>query len=305
MTAKRELFERLKYLGSAVDLPELIDQGIAVSEHNGRANLLRKGLGIVAFNILEDFVKNRSLEALTFLSNSTVAFSNLPSKLQEASTLNAMSAILFRAKLDKRAGRDWLGLVQNESLKVHSTQNPTYELSKYSLVSGSSNISPEEIQELLSAFGISGGWATLKMVSDKIGGGIPDLSQSYKNAAERRHNSAHSAAFQYDHQWLTGIKDDIITIAASLDILLCAMCRKIQAKPTEPLERHDLSSALGFRFLEPSAGKFRETGVIGGRAKKIWISSENAVASLQPGLVAKGEFLIVLSQAKRVADWHS
>ena len=60
MDARSGLFDRLKFLDAAIKKPDLIDIGIAPSDHNGAANLLRKGLGIVAFNILEDFIKNNN-----------------------------------------------------------------------------------------------------------------------------------------------------------------------------------------------------------------------------------------------------
>src|ERR1035437_869383 len=111
MSAKSELFDRLKYLKSAVDLPVLMDNGIVISEHNGVANLLRKGLGIVAFNILEDFIKNKTSETLDFISNSRISFAKLTEELQNASISGALSALAYRAKLEKKDGGDWKLLI--------------------------------------------------------------------------------------------------------------------------------------------------------------------------------------------------
>jgi hypothetical protein len=305
MPAKSELFERLKYLESALNLPETIDVGISPSEHNGRANLLRKGLGIVAFNILEDFIKNRASEGLEFISSSGVEFSNLPPKLQEASTLSAWSSVLFRAKIEKKGGSSgWLSLLQDEAANIHSTKSTTYKLSGYSLVSASSNIGAEEVSDMLAAFGIAGGWATLKRVSDAIGGGLPDLNQSYKNAADRRHKAAHTAPFQYDHGWLAGLRQEIVTIAACIDILLSALCRLTKANPKIPLAEHHAADHLSFRFLEPGERVIRETRQLAGRSRKNWTTEEDAVRDIQPRLEGRGEFLIRLSSARRIADWY-
>ncbi|TED39587.1 hypothetical protein IPC1518_29605 [Pseudomonas aeruginosa] len=75
MTAKDELLGRIEHLSAAQNLPVLIDRGIVQDTHNGVANLLRKGLGIVVFNILEDFIKKRSSEALSRISASSPDFS--------------------------------------------------------------------------------------------------------------------------------------------------------------------------------------------------------------------------------------
>lgn len=305
MTAKQELFDRLQYLKAATDLPEIIDQGIAPSPHNGVANLLRKGLGIVAFNILEDYIKNRSNEALNVLSNSTVAFSRLPESLQAASITGALNALTFKSKLLKKDGGDWKLLVQDEALKIHSTKQAVFELSSYSFFSASSNIGETEISDLLKAFGIAGGWTQLKSVADSVNGGLPDLSQTYRNAAARRHSSAHSASFRYDYQWLLEIKNEILAIAASLDVLLCARCRQIAANPGKKVEDHDITAALKYRFLEKVGTQYRETVTIGGRAKKRWIDKEQALNALNPQLVANSEFLILLDDAKRIEDWRT
>src|SRR3982750_1988661 len=122
MLAKAELFIRLQYIKAASDLEVLMDNGIGISEHNGVANLLRKGLGIVAFNILEDFVKNKSTESLRVLSDSRISFNNLTEDLQKASTIGALRTLQFQAGLEKSHGGDYKLLIQDESLKIHSTK---------------------------------------------------------------------------------------------------------------------------------------------------------------------------------------
>jgi len=104
MGAKDELISRLEYLEAAKDLPVMIDVGIGASRHNGVANLLRKGLGIVAFNILEDFIKKRTAEALNRLSSSRIPYLNLTPQMQDAAIMDALNSLAFRAKLEKKGG---------------------------------------------------------------------------------------------------------------------------------------------------------------------------------------------------------
>lgn len=304
MSAKSELFDRLQYLGSAIDLPILIDVGIVPSEHNGVANLLRKGLGIVAFNMLEDYIKNKTAESLNLISCSRIPFDKLTDNLQEASITGALSALVFRSKLEKKDGGDWKLLIQDETLKIHSTKNATYELSKFSFVSANPNISANEVTDVLKAFGISGGWNTLKFVSERVGGGLPDLGQTYKNIAERRHFSAHTASFQYNYQWLSDIRNEILAISCSLDILLSARCRQVAANLSKNIGDHDINHALNFRFLEQFGTDYRETTQVGGRARKIWSSLVDAINHIKPTLISKNEFLIVLNNSRRIDDWY-
>lgn len=305
MSAKSELLGRLQYLNAAVVLPQLVDNGISANDHNGAANLLRKGLGIVAFNVLEDFIKNKTEEALSLISNSRLPFADLTDHLQDAAVIGALKSLVFRAEMQRKDGTDqWRTLIQEEALKIHSTGNPTYELSKFSLASSGSNISSGEVSDILKGFGILGGWQSLKSVSDKIGGGIPDLAQAYNNAASRRHSAAHVASFNYTHPWLANLRNEILAIASSLDILIQARCRQVLAAPSTKIDLHNISDQLNFRFLEPKSGIFRETTTIGGRSIKNWASLNAGISSLQPRLNIRNEFLIILNSSKRIDDWH-
>lgn len=305
MSAKSDLFLRLQHLNAAVNLPNLVDIGILPSEYNGVANLLRKGLGIVAFNILEDFIKIKATETLETLSNSLIAFTNLTDSLQESAVFGALRTLSFRAGLEKKEGGDYKLLIQDESLKIHSTKGiGIFELSKFSFFHSSSNISATEIPDFLKALGINGGWATLKQVSDAIGGGLLDLSQSYNNAASRRHSAAHTTSFYYNITWISNIKNDILAITASFDILITARCRQVNSNPGNRLDSHDINNALNYRFLEFSSGNtYRETTAIGGRSRKNWPNLNDAVNFLQPQLLARNEFLIILDASKRIEDW--
>lgn len=304
MTAKDELLGRLEHLSAAKDLPELIDRGIIPDTHNGVANLLRKGLGIVAFNILEDFIKKRSSEALSRISASRIEFVKLPVKLQDAAVLDALSSLVFRARIEKKDGGDWRTLIQNESLKIHSTGKPVFELSELSLASSGSNVTVDEVPQILGAFGLSGGWAALKKISDAIGGGLPDLGQAYKNAASRRHSCAHEANYNYDYLWLASIKSEILAIAASLDIILEARCRQVETSLNTNVQDHDIDKALNYRFLHEVSGFHKESKVLGGRTIKNWSSSSDALIALRPKLRLGGEFLVLLDGSRRICNWY-
>ncbi|QOY52487.1 HEPN domain-containing protein [Candidatus Sulfurimonas baltica] len=307
MSAKQELFDRLQYLDLTIKEPYLVDNGVGINNHNGIANLLRKGLGIVAFNILEDYIKKRTSEALVTLSSSNVQFTSLPESLQNASIRGALNSLNSKANMLKKNGGNWQALIQDEALKIHSTKNPTFQLSDFSLVSSGSNVTDTEIADVIRAFGITGGWNKLGEVSTKIGSGIPILIQVFKNATSRRHSAAHDATFQYNYGWLEEIKNDIISISSAFDILLIARNRQINANYSIPIDNHTIENALNFRFLETVSGttRYRETTVISGKARKIWDSLDAALIFLKPRLLAKDEFLIILNEQKRIIDWHS
>lgn len=303
MAAKVELIERLKYLDTAAALPVLIDVGVASSEHNSVANLLRKGLSIVSFNILEDFIKNKAYESLDNIASSGMSFLNLPNELQEYSVSGALASLQFQSIILKRANQDYKLTIQQEAQKIASTIGSPFSLSKYSLLSSGSNVVAKEINEFLKAFGISNGWVQLKTVSDSIGGGIPDLAQAFNLASQRRHSSAHSASFEYSSSWLSNIKSEIIAICASIDIVISARCRQAHRNPLIPLMSQSLINELNFRFLELHGNIYKETKTIGGNSRKNWSDLDTAILYHQPLLAGKKEFLIVLDSRRRITNW--
>jgi hypothetical protein len=306
MSAKSDLMVRLKYLSQATNLPSLIDNGLTDEDHNGVANLLRKGLGIVAFNILEDYIKQKAIESLDMLSNSGIQFSDLTDELQKSSIFEALNSLNFRSDIIKRNGSlpESISLIQTEAFKIHSTSLHPFQLSSLSLVSTGSNVNDGEISTMIRAFGIAGGWDALRQISNGIGGGIPDLAQAYKNAASRRHRAAHTATYQYDYLWISNVKNEILAIAASLDILLSARCRQVNFAPNLKLNGHNLTLALNYRFLEPREDIYRETKVIGGKSRKNWLSLQEATSMLCPLLIRRNEFLIILNSSRRIEDWY-
>jgi hypothetical protein len=305
MSAKSELIERLKYIDSAASLPTLIDNGIAQSEHNSVANLLRKGICIVAFNILEDYIKKKAIESLDILALTGISYTNLSDFLQESAINGALTSLNFQARILKGDGQDYKLTIQEETRKIASTIGSPFELSKYTLLSSGSNVTSDEIGDFLRAFGITGGWRLLKTISDSVGGGIPDLAVAFRLASQRRHSCAHSANFNYDYTWLTNLKTEILSICSAIDIAISARCRQATRNPNLPLVSHDLNNELKFRFLELHGNIYKETTVIGGRSRKNWSDLSAAFASLMPQLNAKKEFLIVLNSQRRIMDWQT
>lgn len=305
MQARQHFLARVKRLKSALSISHVANNGIGDTEHNAVANILRKGLGIMAFTVIEDFVRQRSGEALDSISASLVEFSNLPQKFQAAAIEGALKAILFQANLKKKTNDDWMSFLQSECANVHSTANPHYQISNFSFVSRGSNVAPNEISELFKSLCIKNAWKKMTSVSNAIGGGIPDLEQAYINAMAHRHRSAHDPSFEYGQVTLQGLPDEITAIAASMDILITARCRQISSSPTLRIEEHDIDRGLSYRFLEEKDGRYRETRDIGGRARKIWDSIEVAIAAIQPTLTMRSEFLVCIDQKRRISNWYS
>ena len=130
--ARRNFLDRLAVFSRTLNSDYLRDKGVVLNSRNEKARILRNGISIIAFTILEDFIKERTGEILGGISTSTIAFNLLSPKIQQATTFNAMKSILQRANNMKRGNEDWLSFIQDEAKNIASSANFPFSLSKFS-----------------------------------------------------------------------------------------------------------------------------------------------------------------------------
>src|SRR5689334_12150200 len=139
-SARNTFLQRVATFKKTLDSDFLRDDGVSPSLHNEKARLLRNGVAIIGFTILEDFVKDRTGEVLESIGSSTRPFSSFPPELQEAVTAKALKSISERASNLKRSNEDWLSFIHNETRHIASTADFPFSISKYSLGWDKSNL---------------------------------------------------------------------------------------------------------------------------------------------------------------------
>jgi hypothetical protein len=216
--ARTDLLSRIAALRECLTETVLVDGLPTDRRRNSVAAMFRNGLAVLAFAIMEAYIKDRTAETLNSFNNS-VRFGDLSDKLQTATTLGALKAILFRASNVERADQvAWtlakLPVIANAATNVTA-------LSPFSFGQGRSNVSAEDISDILSAFGIDGGWAAITAIAKRVGiGGVADYSQSFKSLAGRRHAAAHDITANILLSELTNSVTEIIGICCAFDLLL-------------------------------------------------------------------------------------
>ena len=69
ITARHKFIDRITTFRNAIDSGIVISEGVAETDHNKRARILRNGLAIIGYTILEDFLKTRTGEVLSQFSS--------------------------------------------------------------------------------------------------------------------------------------------------------------------------------------------------------------------------------------------
>lgn len=254
----------------------VLDGAPAELQKNKMAAMFRNGLAVLAFSIAEAFVRDRTAEVLKGLSNISVRFSDLSEKLQMAATINALKAIIFRASLREKTDQISWALGQLPIISA-SVGNPS-TLSAYSFAQSKSNISHEDISDILGAFGVEGGWTAISHTAKRIGlGGIPDYSTAFKDLAKRRHAAAHDATTNIPINDLKESAVAITAICCSFDLLL-SHALSTHNTGSVPNRTNGLVTAphIGLRFISlhpKKSGSYREQIEVGGTLHTVRVHS--------------------------------
>jgi hypothetical protein len=261
MSAARDAFiARIDGYKSALASPGLTSSTLTPGTTVDSSSLLRNGLIVVGYAILEDFLRTRTAETLERLSTSQLRFDELPDQLQAATTMKSIEALAFRASRERDPVAR-LALLRNAASDVSSAEGRGYSLSPLGLASRGSNLSPADVSDILTAFALKGGWRLVQDLAARIGGASIDVNRSMTEAFTARNLAAHQADAATQASDLESFRKNAIAIAIAFDALLSrASKRLLTARHGRALKKQPMDAPdIGLRFLEPAGvGLWRE-----------------------------------------------
>lgn len=195
----------------------------------GASKLLRNGLAVVGFTVLEDFVKKRFSRAFEEIAQTRIMFEELPEKIQKAVTYEAVVSINHQLGLRRHwPHAEKLSFIQGEASKIASTSNGRdFDLTGYAFGFGKSNVSESDIKEALTCFHVLQPWEAMTSISQVLGMTTLPLNNSYKNASERRHHAAHVAHADTPYTDLENYVNEALSIAVAIDVVLSGCIKRI------------------------------------------------------------------------------
>jgi len=261
MSSSREEFVKsIRALNLAVQNPVTFDSHTDL-DHNLCAKLFRSSLAVSVFLTLEIFIKERTSEILASIDSQRINFSWLPEGIQRAATFGAVKAMSFRLQMMDKSLKQQFAI--DESAHIASTGSTAYKLSSLSFGHDKSNLNSEDIDHILSSFGIDSGWGKIKIVAGRVGfGGAGSYEEIFKNLAFRRHLSAHTTGAQVSQSDLTDSISAIYAIAISFDLIVSRCFQLIKDKDLNYLGRGSKKfsfdpGSFPISIMEQSAGKWR------------------------------------------------
>lgn len=299
--ARDNFLKRLATLKNSLSEPAISDGTPSDTEKNAVAVMLRSGLAVLAFAITEDFIRDRTAEALCGFTNPNITFNNLSESMKKAVTISAMKGILFRLKNEDKTNQPaW---VLSQLHPIANVQTSISNLSKYSFGHDQSNLNSDVLNDILSAFGVNHGWQSVTQTAKRIGlGGILDYSQAFQELATRRHRAAHTITAQIPMNDLNDSIKAILGICAGFDLLL-SQALSLHNAGTPPTSSTGLviASSLKFRFISAhpkQVGMFREQTEVDNKKTlntyRVHSTQQDAILEASPRAVAQKEQLIIL-----------
>jgi len=307
--SKYDFLVRTNNLSSTlVDLPTssvLTSKAPLSDPHNVKAKMLRNGLAITSFVILEDFLKNRLGEITENIKNRSIAFSSFYDDLKAASTIDALDSISYRANNLKRSGEDWITFIQQETKRIASSSGIRYKLSKYSIGWNKANVATEDIPKWLRIYRIKGGWNTIQKITRKAEVTLVSPETIFRSAVSRRHSAAHDPSSESLLPDLIQFTKDSKAIALAFDILITKSLDEIN-KPNLQLiagNKKIDESDINFRFILKSGRYWKEYKDTTKRALKRSYDLKEAIKEAKKRSKLKDEIILIKNEANSIIDW--
>jgi hypothetical protein len=303
--AKQSFIERFDHFSRSLSIDTLNDHVATDVQHNNIARLLRNGLAVVGFVAIEDFIKKRTGEILKEIGTTSVAFGNLPTKLQYTVTVDVLKALTHMAK-NQPTQVDEISFVQAEANKIASTVNTAYDLTEYAYGYKYSNLNDVEIKNILNSFSIKDGWGNMTKISSRIGLTSFPLNNSFNNAAIRRHKAAHNAHSNTPIMDLTQYINEAFGIAISFDCLI--------TKALSQIKKHNTTYLSGNLNLDHTLIQLSSIRIQNGLWKykrennKRSLRNNKDKTILLPYVIIQAqsneETLIIYDENNKIIDWN-
>lgn len=161
------------------------------SLHNNRARILRSGLVVSAFSHLEGFILERFDEILKKLPRSQVRYADFRDSLKIFLCVSSVRGLA--RKIGFMDENEALAFAEQHlpSLSGFKKTPPTY--SNLGAMPRRTNLTSDDIQSLLKAFGVQGGWQKISLICTALGASRISIKNDFSNLHSDRNKCAHDS----------------------------------------------------------------------------------------------------------------
>lgn len=293
--ARKSFYDTLNVITGLGAAPLLTDVFPPTDPHNNRARILRSGLVVSAFSHLEAYIENRLDEVLPELASSPFGYATFGDNLRRFFSVDAIQGLSQRIRFMEKM--DALPFVEANLPRVASFTATPPIFTGLGFSPFGSNVSAEDVSNLLKAFGITDGWRKLRSVCSSVGATPLSLKEDFKNLIRTRNKAAHDSTTNVPSLDLSAHLRTVRLIAIAMDIALTHAIRSHSTSTTyEAAAANAAKLAYKLRFIDVDVtGQCRERTKASGRAIKLHTDLSSALqAATRPitGYVVRDSSLL-------------
>jgi hypothetical protein len=218
MSARSTFYERIGLLRELSDDSLLTDTFPPNDAHNIRATILRNGLVVSAFSLLEGYLRDRIDENILTLTNARMTYGMLGEKLRRLLSQDAILGLGNRINFIDKAERLSFAETNISRLAAHPASPIGYTGLGFS--PKGSNISVDDLQALLSAFEIQQPWQSLSRTCSNLGATRISIQNDFVNLIRNRNKAAHDSTTNTPTSDLRTHIDTALLVGMGIDIIL-------------------------------------------------------------------------------------
>lgn len=254
---RREFFSTLEQMLKVSSDPLLQDRLPLTDPANLSARVLRHGLTVSAFSMLEKYI-GAVFEHLLVedVSKANLTFADLPQNIRDFIVVDSVVGMINRLSFIKTPPErinfidQTLGLVTQ-----YKAIPPTYTALGFS--PKGSNIGHEDIKQAFGIFGIKDAWGKMNLLAATLGGAVLSLRDNFVGLASARHRAAHDPVSSIPVADLQSNIRSAIVIGICCDVIaknVGAGIRKCRSK--NDLENDVATFSRASRFLDQQIDGF-------------------------------------------------
>lgn len=252
--ARKIFYEALNAMRETIRDPLLTDSVIGSSQHNTRARILRNGLLVSSFSLLEAYLEDRLEEKVQELSASRIGYSSFTETLRAFLTVHAVTGLATRINFADKADR--LQLAELHLLRTAGFRSNPPSYTGLGFSPKGSNVSEGDIKELFASFGVRDGWGHLSGLCSRLGSARLSLRDDFRNLHRARNKAAHDSATNIATSDLETHLATSLLIGMTVDIVLtysinCFLKSRSVARAETAANN---VAALPIRFVDEQVG---------------------------------------------------
>ena len=266
--------------------------------------VLRRGAAITGLVMLENFIRNRTEEILDALQYWPARYEDLPRRLRERATIDALPHITKFARMLRRRGDNYEAEIIAEARRMVSVSPPSFQFTRFVAGDYTGNISAAEVKDLLGVFQVKDCWPSMQKLSVDVGCGVPSVEAVLKTVVENRHRSAHVAGY-------TPAAGDVVELPHNLRLVGICIDAALSAAGAMAVNEWRAWVADGFKWrrsldiylVVPRGPKFQLKKIGAKKATKIVGAASDAMAFLPRKVGGAARLVVVQGRDGRPKAW--